>query len=933
MGLTKRLLHGILRPAWDKFSRGVSALVEATDITINAKTYLGYLQSLEFVDKVIPLNGGLASSYDKSKVPTDQWKDKRHTDEELLAHAQKGGWWGLVLKQGYVAVDIDDPEFAKRLNPLYNNVFHTYTIETRKGIHLVFRVRDFQKANLNQYPLSGVGDFRVGGSGYIVAPTRFGDEQVLDEKWGKRRVLSGEQVKPLPVLFHPVWKAQSISPPKVGERNNLLYRVGRACRGTLLRAYGGQVDRIYDELRLCLEAMNSFCDAPLPASEFENLVQHVYMQEDKEEYQPFRKNGHAAANRWDSAYDEEEEGALTEQELSENNPFFELVSLEEAVAKEGGLQPYFWDGVCRFGDVVLVVAPPKSGKSTFVRSLALSLGGHPFLDPSLPKKDVVWFAFEERANHVYNEFEKAKRFGGANHIRFAFVNPTFPHAFQKLVYAIRRVVEEQPDVGMIVVDTIGRVMSDVDINDYTSVQRMIEELRFALRGVANPPVLVLVHHTNKSVENRSPLGSQAFSATVDVVVTLEADGESGGVNISIAGRGVSPAFYQKKLSLRYDSAGVVTGIGASVAPAVSSLLRHLLEHGAIPLRRAKEWAGGSVRLDVMRLIRQGYLLVVDGAVRINHSRSGLERLLSDEPLVLTSPEPNNTAGEPSDPLDKNTEPVVNIESVAYNTLGDQEETQQDREEHAEVIDQKLSEALFTSQPPFPIIDWEEAVKAAGTDELAVPPDYVSAWDYDGRDWIFASEVFSGSDWVDPFTDGSTFAQRIGQRIEDGENWYDILSGSENGDELSTIEVLNILHAVTKNVRYYTVSPKGTGHRYLAVPAPTKDGERWVLVYYDQDADRSLLDRFVDYIIDRFKRGEEDQIVSPFRKVRFNEEIVDDVGYLFVKKHTDDGVLYVTLPYRLDLKKPSNRFRYHVLLREALDERLNNLEAVATGGQT
>ncbi len=595
----------------------------------------------DWVDALFPCWGSRAmgsDAYNKAKAPAcSTWKTgEGYSVEEMSEKLEQGFWLGIRIKHGYAVLDIDDPERAKRVHELLTRMFPEgfFHMHTKKGIHLPMVWRRGINDAIEQISFA-FGDIRIGGKGYIVGFTTVqeaGELITIADTGLSERILEWGRLLEMPVFYSQEFCNLGKDRFQEGNRDNLLFQQGRSVWKKLVNR-GYPEDRREGRLRYELLLLNALLDPPLSENEVMKKIEHIINYEDREG--DAKNNGHGSMPEEYRPFRFQTEADYEEDLMEEmDNPFTRLLSLKDALQEEGGQIEPFWSGICHFGDVVLVVGSPKSGKSTFVRSWALNVANdHPVLG-EMASGQVWWYALEERIAQIDLSFSKSANLLGTDNILFCSVNTNkIRNPIQKFTHGLRHALlqAENPPV-MIVVDTVGRLMVGVDINDYETVQQLIEEIRWAIRGLPKPPVVVLVHHTNKSQE-KTPLGSQAFVGSVDVVMTL--NNEEDYNTIKIQGRGIDVRYNNKSLPLRYDAEhDLITGIGSPVCPAVQDMMQHLHKHGEEKLQTIRNWAGGSIRTDVNRLIRQGYLIVEGEKVRLNMERRGIERYLEIPTMSL-----------------------------------------------------------------------------------------------------------------------------------------------------------------------------------------------------------------------------------------------------------------------------------------------------------
>jgi AAA domain len=161
-----------------------------------------------------------------------------------------------------------------------------------------------------------------------------------------------------------------------------------------------------------------------------------------------------------------------------------------------------------FGSVNLLAGKPKAGKSTAARALALEVarGGSWLGAACLPRP--VWYAvLEDKRSEVRRHYRQMGA-TGQEPVRFIFAADD---TLLEKLHALAR--HEHP--GLIVVDTLQRLIKAENLNDYAEVTtKLTPVLRLARDTNA---AVVLVHHAGKADRAGidTVLGSTALAGSVD----------------------------------------------------------------------------------------------------------------------------------------------------------------------------------------------------------------------------------------------------------------------------------------------------------------------------------------------------------------------------------------------------------------------------------
>jgi hypothetical protein len=180
---------------------------------------------------------------------------------------------------------------------------------------------------------------------------------------------------------------------------------------------------------------------------------------------------------------------------------------------------YIIEGFLGEGQCSIVAGAPKSGKSTFVRNVVTNLvKGEPFLGLECRPKKVLYCSVEESIGQY---FEFLKRTGATATSRFyTLANPSSVELEKVIEQAVK------DGFGLIVLDTLERLLKIPDINSYSMVNKAFERIHPLIKN--SKIHLLMIHHTNKG-ERRgatSILGSSALRGITDINILFEGDGDS-----------------------------------------------------------------------------------------------------------------------------------------------------------------------------------------------------------------------------------------------------------------------------------------------------------------------------------------------------------------------------------------------------------------------
>lgn len=167
----------------------------------------------------------------------------------------------------------------------------------------------------------------------------------------------------------------------------------------------------------------------------------------------------------------------------------------------------------------LLVAPPKAGKSTLARCLALAVAtGGDWLGRPVRQGVCLHLALEEAKSTVLAHYNRLEAPDEGIHVVIGApgVRPDGRRAWlADLVAALRP--------ALVVIDPLSRWLALEDGNSYSETTAKIEPLIELARTRATH--LMLVHHSRKDGGSRGQetLGSTALAGSVDVMISLTTD--------------------------------------------------------------------------------------------------------------------------------------------------------------------------------------------------------------------------------------------------------------------------------------------------------------------------------------------------------------------------------------------------------------------------
>ena len=163
----------------------------------------------------------------------------------------------------------------------------------------------------------------------------------------------------------------------------------------------------------------------------------------------------------------------------------------------------------------LIVAPPKVGKSTLARCLAVATAtGGDWLGRTVQPGAVVHLALEERRATVQGHYDKLSAPDDGIHVLLGAAPPP-----DERLDWLRAAITET-GASLVLVDPVQRWVTISDGNAYSEVTERLGPYIGLARELGVH--ISLIHHSRKGGGERGDevLGSQAFSASVDVVIAL-----------------------------------------------------------------------------------------------------------------------------------------------------------------------------------------------------------------------------------------------------------------------------------------------------------------------------------------------------------------------------------------------------------------------------
>ena len=193
----------------------------------------------------------------------------------------------------------------------------------------------------------------------------------------------------------------------------------------------------------------------------------------------------------------------------------QLMTLGQLRAEPAREVDWLVDGLLPVDGLSLLVSPPKVGKSTLARCLAVATAtGAEWLGRTVQPGAVVHLALEERPGTVRGHYDGLGAPDEGIHVLLGAAPPP-----EERLDWLRAAITET-DAALVLVDPVQRWVKIADGNAYSEVTERLGPYIDLARELGVH--ISLIHHSRKGGGERGDevLGSTAFSASVDTVVSL-----------------------------------------------------------------------------------------------------------------------------------------------------------------------------------------------------------------------------------------------------------------------------------------------------------------------------------------------------------------------------------------------------------------------------
>ncbi|MBL1121407.1 MAG: hypothetical protein D8M26_00795 [Ignavibacteriae bacterium] len=199
----------------------------------------------------------------------------------------------------------------------------------------------------------------------------------------------------------------------------------------------------------------------------------------------------------------------------------------------------------------ILAARPKTGKSFLAQNISLSItrGAKALAFFETEQSSVLYIALEDNFrriqdrinNIIQNEIEKV----APDNLYYLEENKDLPKINDGGIEELQKLIIDEPEIKLIIVDTLGRTIADKRRNDNNSY-RADYEIASKLQefAIQNHICVLLIHHTKKVQEEdvfNEISGTSGITGAMDTMLVLKKKGKSG--KLYVTGRDVKDVEY------------------------------------------------------------------------------------------------------------------------------------------------------------------------------------------------------------------------------------------------------------------------------------------------------------------------------------------------------------------------------------------------------
>lgn len=268
--------------------------------------------------------------------------------------------------------------------------------------------------------------------------------------------------------------------------------------------------------------------------------------------------------------------------------------------------------------VIILVAPPKAGKSALILNIALA--------NCVPMKVLGYFEIPQKINALYLDLESTERRTSS---RIKSIIPTHPfptnldivHKWPRWDKGGKsRLLDylETTKSDMIVIDTLGTIQTMRTIHQahsYALDQKDIDQFSTVSKQFNVP--IILIHHTRKAVSKDwvdVVSGSHGLSGTVDTIIYLRRDRYSDKSLIHVTGRDIDEEIYELRFidhTCRWIMLGIqsdLNGLSSAKLAVAETLNMHDKPMSPSEIAAFLDKSVGSVKKILTNLVADGFIL-------------------------------------------------------------------------------------------------------------------------------------------------------------------------------------------------------------------------------------------------------------------------------------------------------------------------------------
>jgi hypothetical protein len=262
-------------------------------------------------------------------------------------------------------------------------------------------------------------------------------------------------------------------------------------------------------------------------------------------------------------------------------PAFKLDIVRPFASFEGGAPkrtPFVVDGLLPEAAFSILAGKPKHGKSSLARFEAVALAkGQQFLGRQTIRGETLLITLEDPVPHVDNAL-RALGYDPATDAPIHLVTKLAP-GIDDSIAAIEEVLVGNPDIRLVIVDTLAKLLRVSDMNDYGAVMPQVEKVHNLARKFPRLHVQGLAHAKKAKSDDvfDSLLGSTALRGEPDTTIALY---DHGGHRVIATetriGRSIPPTILHAEM---IESAGTDVVKSFSLAEPLSERSASLEEKG------------------------------------------------------------------------------------------------------------------------------------------------------------------------------------------------------------------------------------------------------------------------------------------------------------------------------------------------------------------